>query len=194
MTTYNEQTETLAGSKSPRWKTPYRKRSTNVSSRNFRRRHKPRIERQRNNAPPSRKIRFRKPPSWLQFPSKELVAAMKKTDRDRHNELLDELKPFPETETAAGVTRVQNGAPAKTHVLYRGDYNQPGDEVVAEFPEVLRKVARWQEWQSEYPASAADAGAGATARRSGQRRTRSRRAPSPNWIASPEHPLTARVW
>ena len=63
---------------------------------------------------------------------------MNKADRDRHKELLDELKPFPKPKPLPASLALQNGPPVKTHVLHRGDYNQPGDEVPATFPEILR--------------------------------------------------------
>jgi hypothetical protein len=61
----------------------------------------------------------------------------------------------------------------KSYVLFRGDYSQPGEEVEADFPEVLAAVAT--SVSARAPA-----------------------APSPrvalaNWLARPEHPLTARV-
>ena len=46
---------------------------------------------------------------------------------------LKNVKPLPAT------LALQDGPPVKTHVLYRGDYSQPGDEVLPAFPEVLRE-------------------------------------------------------
>ena len=63
---------------------------------------------------------------------------MKKPDRDRHTELLNELKPFPKPKPLPASLALQTGPPVKTHVLFRGDYNQPAEEVTAAFPEVLR--------------------------------------------------------
>ncbi len=101
---------------------------------------------------------------------KEIGAAMKKPDRDRHAALLAELKPFPKPRPLPATLALQNGPPAKTHVLHRGDYTQPGDEVRAGFPEVL---------------SGGDAGPGEAAEKV--------RTPLAQWVASEAHPLTARV-
>ena len=100
----------------------------------------------------------------------EIGAAMKKPDRDRHAVLLAELKPFPKSRPLPATLALQNGAPAKTHVLHRGDYNQPGDEVRAGFPQVL-------------------SGVGAAASEPAE----NVRAPLAHWVASEAHPLTARV-
>ena len=102
--------------------------------------------------------------------AKEIGAAMKKPDRDRHAVLLAELKPFPKPRPLPATLALQNGAPAKTHVLHRGDYNQPGDEVRAGFPQVL-------------------SGVGAAASELAE----NVRAPLAHWVASEAHPLTARV-
>ncbi len=109
----------------------------------------------------------------VQITAKELVAAMKKADREAHQQLLEELKPFPKPPPLAATLALQNGPPVKTHVLYRGDYNQPADEVTPGFPEVLCRKG-----VSPAPTPAA---------------AQSARAPLAHWIASPEHPLTARV-
>ena len=100
----------------------------------------------------------------------EIGAAMKKPDRDRHAVLLAELKPFPKSRPLPATLALQNGAPAKTHVLHRGDYNQPGDEVRAGFPQVL---SRGGAAASEVEENV--------------------RAPLAHWVASEAHPLTARV-
>ena len=102
--------------------------------------------------------------------AKEIGAAMKKPDRDRHAVLLAELKPFPKPRPLPATLALQNGAPAKTHVLHRGDYNQPGDEVRAGFPQVL---SRGGAAASEVEENV--------------------RAPLAHWVASEAHPLTARV-
>ena len=106
----------------------------------------------------------------LAITSKELVAAMKKPDRDRHAQLLDELKPFPKPKPLPATLALQSGPDVKTHVLIRGDYNQPADAVTPAFPEVLCGTR-------ESPPGTAAAS----------------RAVLANWIASADHPLTARV-
>jgi hypothetical protein len=108
----------------------------------------------------------------LNITSKELVAAMTKPHRDRHAELLNELKPFPKPKPLPASLALQAGTPVKTHVLFRGDYTQPTEEVTPAFPEVLRS-------KGTSPASTRPAQAS--------------RSVLANWIASPDHPLTARV-
>ncbi|MBI4624848.1 MAG: DUF1553 domain-containing protein [Verrucomicrobia bacterium] len=108
----------------------------------------------------------------LEISPKELVSAMKRPDRERHQTLLAELKPYPKPRPMPASLALQNGLPARTHVLHRGDYNQPGDPVAAGFPEILRGRSAAPE---PTPAAAPH------------------RAPLANWIASPENPLTARV-
>ena len=108
----------------------------------------------------------------LAISPKELAAAMKKPDRERQQALLEELKPFPKPRPLPATLALQNGPPARTHVLHRGDYNQPGDPVTANLPEVLRGRAA----KIAAPATAAV-----------------HRAPLASWITSPENPLTARV-
>ena len=64
----------------------------------------------------------------------------------------------------------------KTHLLKRGEYLQPGPEVI---PNVLRVLANHQTF--EVPTRAKDA------------KTSGRRLAFAKWLTSPEHPLTARV-
>ena len=97
--------------------------------------------------------------------AKEITGALKKSERDAHAKLQEQLKPFPKPKPLPASLALQNGPPAKTHLLYRGDYNQPGAEVAPAFPEVL----------------------GAPPAASSQRTALA------DWIASPENPLTARV-
>ncbi|HUR57908.1 MAG TPA: DUF1549 and DUF1553 domain-containing protein, partial [Opitutaceae bacterium] len=105
----------------------------------------------------------------VEVTQKELLAAMTKADRDRHKELLDKLKPFGKPAPLPASLALQNGAPVKTFVLHRGDYNQPGDAVAPAVPQVL-------------PAPPAGSSA-----------AQQFRAPLAHWLASREHPLTARV-
>jgi len=111
----------------------------------------------------------------LEITTKELAAAMKKSDREQHTELLGQLKPFPKPASLPATLALQNGGPAKTHVLFRGDYNQPGEEVRPAVPQVL---AHRQLLPAPTPAPAASP---------------PYRAPLALWIASPTNPLTARV-
>jgi hypothetical protein len=130
---------------------------------------------------------------YVNITPKELTAAMKKPDRDRHATLLEELKPFPKPKPLPASLALENGPPVKTHVLHRGDYNQPTDEVTPRFPEILggagspsrpeftvtlADVARWNSGRLGEPAPPPASGS---------------RTALANWIASPDNPLTARV-
>ncbi len=114
--------------------------------------------------------------SLVEITAKELLAAMTKPDRERHKELLDALKPFPKPTPLPATLALQNGPPAKTFVLFRGDYNQPGEEVAPQVPQVLQgKVA---------PVFTSFTAAGSRSHY---------RTPLAEWLASSGHPLTARV-
>ncbi|MBL9211022.1 MAG: PSD1 domain-containing protein [Opitutaceae bacterium] len=104
---------------------------------------------------------------------KELSAAMKPPDRKQHQALLEQLKPFPKPKPLPATLALQNGPRVRTHVLHRGDYSQPGAEVSADVPEVLR-IGRAR---SDSPSGGAFHPRTALA----------------EWIASPANPLTARV-
>ncbi len=67
---------------------------------------------------------------------------------------------------------LQNGKPAKTFILGRGDYNDPRDEVQPWFPDILTNSAI-----SNLKSPIA----------------KNSRAALADWIASPDNPLTARV-
>jgi hypothetical protein len=104
----------------------------------------------------------------LKITEAELVKGMSKEEKERRKNLLDELKKFPSPAALPVAMALQNsnGAPAKTFVLGRGDYNDPRDEVQPGFPEIL----------------------------SGKLSTvQSKRSALADWIASPQNPLTARV-
>ena len=103
---------------------------------------------------------------------RELVAAMTKADRNRHKQLQEELAPFPKPKPLPATLALQTGPPVKTHVLHRGDYSQPLEEVAPAVPEVLRETG------AAIPPAASPATA---------------RAALAQWIANPVHPLTARV-
>jgi hypothetical protein len=104
----------------------------------------------------------------LKITEAELVKGMSKEEKERRKNLLDELKKFPSPAALPVAMALQNsnGAPAKTYVLGRGDYNDPRDEVQPGFPEILGgKLSTLQ----------------------------SKRSALADWIASPQNPLTARV-
>ncbi|HWN96606.1 MAG TPA: DUF1549 and DUF1553 domain-containing protein, partial [Methylomirabilota bacterium] len=109
----------------------------------------------------------------LKITSAELVKSMPADEKARHKALSDELKKFPRPAPLPMAMALQNGKPARTFILGRGDYNDPRDEVQPGFPEILNSR-----------------GADGSFTNSALRTPRSALA---NWIASPDNPLTARV-
>jgi len=117
----------------------------------------------------------------LKFTDAELAKTISAADRTRRKQLLDELKKIPKPAPLPMTMALQNsnGAPSKTFILVRGDYNNPGAEVRAGFPAVLRR------------ASSLSLSEGERAGVRGQRSTS--RSALADWLASPTNPLTARV-
>ncbi|MCF7762637.1 MAG: DUF1549 and DUF1553 domain-containing protein [Verrucomicrobia bacterium] len=114
----------------------------------------------------------------VSFPDKEWIARIpgeKRPDRDALLEQLSRLrKPDPPPMTLALADSA--GPPTPGHVLIRGDYNQPADEVWPGLPGVLQP-----EDQDKATGTIRPSQHGAT------------RAALADWIASPANPLTARV-
>jgi mono/diheme cytochrome c family protein len=103
----------------------------------------------------------------------DLAAEFKDDAKAKWKELLAEVKKLPRPTPLPKAMALSNGsASSKTFVLYRGEYSQPGDEVVPSIPSVLRKDA--------VPEDAFTSGP--------KHRTR-----LAEWIASEKNPLTARV-
>ncbi|HND53042.1 MAG TPA: DUF1549 and DUF1553 domain-containing protein, partial [Pirellulaceae bacterium] len=90
---------------------------------------------------------------------------------------LEELKSQLPT-----VMVMREGAPRKTHLLIRGQYDRPGDEVQPGLPSALPRLAE--------PKSAVNA-AEPTKDKASERLDRLKLA---RWIVQPDNPLTARVW
>jgi hypothetical protein len=99
----------------------------------------------------------------LEVAEKDLAAAIPADRRARRKELVEIAKKLKPPQLPLAMTLLA-GKPAKTHVLHRGEYAQPGEEVRAGFPEVL---------------GATPAG--------------SRRSDLAAWLADPANPLSARV-
>ena len=123
---------------------------------------------------------------------KEITAALSAEDKQRQADIrkeIDKLPKPPALPVAMAMESVK-GSKAKTFLLNRGDYNQPGDEVTPGFPQVL----------TEQPlpgprAPKTDSFAVSDNRTDvtdGSSRSMSR-VNLANWIASPDNPLTARV-
>src|SRR6185436_16730742 len=102
----------------------------------------------------------------------EVTKALSREERARRTSLETQLKkiPKPAAMPLAMVLQNANGHPPKTHVLARGDYNNPREEVQPGFPAVL--VA--------HPSNSTTL-------------EKARRAAFANWMASSDNPLTARV-
>jgi mono/diheme cytochrome c family protein len=113
---------------------------------------------------------------------KELAAAFGGENKSRRNELLEAVKklPKPPTLPKAMALTVADGPLPKTFVLHRGEYSQPGEEVAAAFPTVL-KVGRDSVEPSHKSPTRLD---GVSPHQ---------RLALADWIASPANPLTARV-
>ncbi len=105
----------------------------------------------------------------------EVLQALAQPDRARRASLEAELKkvPKPAALPLAMVLQNTNGPAPKTHLLVRGDYNNPREEVQAGVPEVLLAAPRAPADQPEISSR--------------------RRRVLADWIASTNNPLTARV-
>ena len=97
----------------------------------------------------------------IEVSEKELAAELTAEQRARRKELIAKLPKPPQLPLAMTLAA---GKAAKTHVLHRGEYSQPGEEVSAGFPEVLGA-----------PAPGA------------------KRSDLAAWLVDPSNPLTARV-
>lgn len=97
----------------------------------------------------------------------DLNSALNAGDNKRRKELLDEIKNLPKPKPVPKTMALANeNKPAKAHVLHRGEYSQPGEEVQPSFPVVLTSL---------------------------RKSAKSQRTSLADWIASPQNPLTARV-
>jgi mono/diheme cytochrome c family protein len=110
---------------------------------------------------------------------KEMVSAMDDEVKARREQLLKEVKKVPAPPQLSRTAALTNGQPAKTFVLHRGEYTQPGDEVQPRCPEVLESPER-ESPEPLSPSQEIQDAAGC-------------RTELADWIASPENPLTARV-
>jgi hypothetical protein len=112
---------------------------------------------------------------------KDIMAAMPEENRLQYKRLQDELRKFDSHKLAAlpaAMGLKEKGDPApKTFLLFRGELNNRGDEVQPGVPVILTPGHEEKPLAIQSPSP----------------QTSGRRASLANWIASPDHPLTARV-
>ena len=111
---------------------------------------------------------------------KEITAAMTKAHQTEQTRLHQELKKFDSYKPAAlptAMTLQETGKAPKTFILKRGELHNPGEEVLASWPTILSPGLRPEPAAIKAPSP----------------KTTGRRTALANWIASKEHPLTARV-
>jgi len=111
----------------------------------------------------------------LEVLDKELGAAMSGEERERWEEARNRMKQLDKPADLPMSMALQPGSPKATHILARGSYEMPREEVAAGFPGVLAS------YRGPERAASADAS---------QARQRSRLA---GWLTQPDHPLAARV-
>jgi hypothetical protein len=118
--------------------------------------------------------------SLLKVTDGELVKKLSPEEASRRKQLVEKLKRFPKPVPLPMAMALQNsnGAPVKTFVLGRGDYNDPRDEVPPGVPEIFLASPSPSVPPTNAPAASRDS---------------KRRTDLANWIADPENPLTARV-
>ena len=125
-------------------------------------------------------------------PSSACAGRMKGQEKARWTELkrqldaLASLNPGP-MPVATGLAEVAEVAPA-THVLKRGMWEAPLQEVEPGIPSVLDRSGTTPTWRADRNAAASPSDRNPPAVRGTGRRTQLAR-----WIADPENPLTARV-
>jgi hypothetical protein len=112
--------------------------------------------------------------------AKEIAAAMTKEQQTELANLLQELKQYDNQKPKALPTAMalaETGKSPKTFILRRGELKNVGEEVFAGWPMILSPGLRVEPAAIKAPSMS----------------TTGRRTALANWIASSEHPLTARV-
>ena len=123
---------------------------------------------------------------------KEITAALTSEEKKQQADIRNEVEklPKPPALPAAMAMESVRGSKAKTFLLNRGDYNQPGDEVTPGFPQVLtaqlRPGSQVPKTDSLHVSDSSTDVTDASA-------WKMNRANLADWIASPVNPLTARV-
>jgi len=75
--------------------------------------------------------------SMLEVTEKDLLGAMSGEVKARRKTLQEEIKRLPKPPSLPQAMTITAGKPAKTFVLFRGEYTMPREEVQPGFPEVL---------------------------------------------------------
>jgi Protein of unknown function (DUF1553)/Protein of unknown function (DUF1549)/Planctomycete cytochrome C len=121
---------------------------------------------------------------------KELTAVLTADEKQRQAEIRKEIEKLPKPPALPVTMAIESAkdSKAKTFLLTRGDYNQPGDEITPGIPLVLSP----QPGSGRLKTSVAPASVNARERADGSLPSMSR-VNLANWVASPENPLTARV-
>jgi hypothetical protein len=112
--------------------------------------------------------------------AKEIAAAMTKDQQAELTRLQQELKQYDKQKPKALPTAMalaETGKAPKTFILRRGELKNVGEEVFAGWPTILSPGLRVEPASIKAPSMS----------------TTGRRTALANWIASSEHPLTARV-
>ncbi len=124
---------------------------------------------------------------------KEITAALTAEEKQRQAEIRKEIEklPKPTALPVAMAIESEKGSKAKTFLLNRGDYNQPGEEVTPGFPQVLTERSRPGPGtpKTGTPPPVSDN----VNERIDDSLQSTSRVSLANWIASAENPLTARV-
>ncbi|HLY08304.1 MAG TPA: PSD1 and planctomycete cytochrome C domain-containing protein [Planctomycetota bacterium] len=95
----------------------------------------------------------------LEVSEKDLTDALTPQERDRRNALLEEAKKLPRPPPLPHAMTLGPGKPVTTHILFRGEYSQPGEEVAPGFPQVLgaeapaRSRSALADWLATHPLS-----------------------------------------
>ncbi|HVR84562.1 MAG TPA: PSD1 and planctomycete cytochrome C domain-containing protein [Planctomycetota bacterium] len=73
----------------------------------------------------------------LEVSEKELADALTPEERARRKALLEGAEKLPKPPPLPHAMTLGSGKPVTTHILFRGEYSQPGEEVAPGFPQVL---------------------------------------------------------
>ena len=142
----------------------------------------------RNDRTPAQTALVEKTKATLKVSDKEIQKLLSDDEKHKREALLEEMKRLAKPKQLPMTLALQNGKGlrAKTHILARGDYNRPEEEVQPGIPEVL-ETARPVQLVSIAKRQLHDNAFGDS------KRSLSGRTALANWIADSENPLTSRV-